>query len=303
MSSRGQTSNIQILTDLSSKINEIKGNIPYNKLVENTKIYLNNKYKKRNNKESIIKNNFSKYINILEHLYKYYIYYEYLLTKYKGDKNQFNDILKQLYKKKISNNSDDELNAEKIRNKIIDILDKKKQKVRKLLDNLTEKIMKSFKSLSEENYNHITNYKNKNKSRKIEKLLSMYANIKKKNENETLLFNKLKKYIENSKPTNITNNNISKQINFSKAKTKQNYLNRISSSISQQKKYIISKINNDFKKSLKNLNKIKENANNTNAKAKVPETIAQARRMFANPKPGKNIPRKKNGTYNLGNNN
>jgi len=223
MSRQGQTSNIQILDNLSKKINEIKGNIPYNKLVENTNKYLNKTYTKKTNEGSIIKENFIKYINILKHLYKYYIYYEKLLTKYKGNTNHFNEILKQSYKKKVSNNSDNELNAEKIRNKIIDILDKKKQKVRKLLDNLTEKIMENFKSLSEEEYYGIK--KKYSKNNKFKKLFSMFVSIKKKKQSEKNLVENLINYLDPNKKkkhnsTPIKINNEFERFNFSKAKKK-----------------------------------------------------------------------------------
>ena len=131
MSHWGQTSNIQILENLSIKINEIKGNIPYKKLVENTNKLLTNTFNKKNKISSNrIKENFIKYINILKHLYKYNIYYEKLLNLHKDDMMYTNIINK--YKKTISTKNGNELNAKKIRNKIIDILDKKKQKVEKL---------------------------------------------------------------------------------------------------------------------------------------------------------------------------
>lgn len=261
MSRQGQTSNIQILENLSKKINEIKGNISYKNLINNT-----NKLLTKNESSESIKENFNKYIKILKHLYKYYIHYENLLEKYKEDIT-FCKFLKGLYNKKIKIN-DNELNAKKIHAKIFEILIKQKLKVRKLLNNILDKIIEKFNSVSDDEYIKII--KKYSKNNKISKLLSMLASIKKKNQSEKILFNKLIEYLNQPNSTQLKISHSSEVINFSEAKTKQNYLNIIRSSISEQQQNKINKINNNIKKSLNALNKIKKNINNSYKKANNP---------------------------------
>lgn len=200
-----------------------------------------------------------KYIKILTHLYAYYIHYENLLEQFANDTN-FCELFKGMYKKTIQKNNK-ELTAERIRRKILYILYKQKINVRELLTNIADKIIENFNSLSDEDYQKIIEEYSKNN--RIRKLLRMFVSIKKKNQSEKNLFSRLIKNLNKVNSRQIQSNNRFEQINFSQAKTKQNYLNIIHSSISEQQEDIIRKINSNIKKSLEDLNKIKKNINNS----------------------------------------
>jgi hypothetical protein len=230
-SNNAYTHDKQTLIQLSQNINSIMGaNTTYNQLIKNTEQYLNNKYTKRNNQDSIIKNNFLKYIGILRKLYEYNIHYENLLRKY-GEK--YKNDLELLKKNAIKYNEFKELNAKKFFSKILKILTYEKLKVRKLLTKIKSSIEESFNKLTNENYDSLKKFKNINQ--KNLKNTKEYKNLAKS-------FEKFYKVYG---------------IKFNEAINKRNYLYMITEK--QQNK--INEINGYITKSVERLNKIKNDIN------------------------------------------
>lgn len=133
------------LKSLSELINLTQGATKYNTLVKNTNNFLMYKFERNKRNNTNKKNNFMKYINILKLLYQYYIHYENLLKKY--NKKNINNL-----KLNIKNNDDKNLNAERVRKKIYEILVKHKLKLRSGLTKMRE-IINEEKNWPETYYN------------------------------------------------------------------------------------------------------------------------------------------------------
>jgi hypothetical protein len=234
-----------ILTGLSGLINITKNATEYNVLNSNTNKYLENNFNRNANGAESIKDNFYKYIKILKLLYEYNIHYENLLKKYAEQE----DIL-SLKKRPITDKENIELNSVGIRKKIIEIYTKQKLKLRRLLTKIADIMIEKFKNIPDEEYKKIIEYN------KIPELLSFIKYLKKKKPNMRIDVNRLIAII-NSKKNPIKVNKTLKEINFSKAKNKNNYLNIIHSSIKENDQLKINKINKKIGNSLNELNKIK----------------------------------------------
>ena len=133
-----------ILKLLSNLINITKEATEYNTLVRNANNFLMYEFKRNNTKA---KNNFIKYIKILNLLYQYYIHYENLLIKY--DEKHFSNL-----KLNIKNNNGKNLNADGIYKKIYIILVRHKLKLRSGLTKMIE-ITTEEKIWSERAYNRV----------------------------------------------------------------------------------------------------------------------------------------------------
>lgn len=147
-----------MLKALTALINLTKENNSYNKLEQNTNEYLNYEFKKHNTnnerskaktKAKNIKDSFMKYLKILGYLYEYNIYYENLLNKY-GE--EYGNELQSLKKTNIKSNNGIELNAKGIRDKIVKMLVRQKQKGIKLFNKMTSIIHRQFNNFTEKSY-------------------------------------------------------------------------------------------------------------------------------------------------------
>lgn len=205
------------LKSLSDLINLTQGATKYNTLVKNANKFLIYE-SKRNNTNA--KNNFIKYIQILKLLYQYYIHYENLLKKY--DEKYISEL-----KLNIKNNDSKNLNAERIRKKIYEILSRHKLKLRSGLTKMRE-IINEEKTWSETDYNRIAKIFSTNKglskinfsntpktkedySKKIRNWVSEQNNVFQKideNIKQSLdSLNKIKSNIDQLYKNNNTNNN------------------------------------------------------------------------------------------------
>lgn len=151
-----------LLEGLSHIINGIRGeNITYNKLIENTNIFLSNEFNRKTNEGAIIKENFIKYLKILKKLYEYHVHYENLLNKY-GE--EYQNELQSLKKTNIKSNNGKELNSKEIYKKILYILIRQKRKVKRKLNKMESMINGPFQISSVKNYTSLDRAFSSNKN-------------------------------------------------------------------------------------------------------------------------------------------